>query len=59
MVRRRAWALSELKCNQCGNITPIQRRKALMRKGGHIKHLYCWKCKRETKQIEQDRVEKY
>ncbi|AII27991.1 ribosome associated inhibitor A; zinc finger domain [Bacillus phage Bobb] len=59
MARRSAFALSELKCHQCGNITQIQRRTAVLKKGGHIKHLYCWRCKRDTRQVELSRIEKY
>ncbi len=40
--------LTNLKCLECGNIQPIQRRKSLQKKIGHIKTMYCYKCKKRT-----------
>ena len=41
-----------LKCSCCGSIIPIQRKLGKMKKKGHIKTIYCPKCKAETQHIE-------
>jgi hypothetical protein len=43
----------KLKCSTCNNITTIQRRRGELRELGHIKHLWCYKCKDTTAHIEQ------
>jgi hypothetical protein len=34
-----------LKCDCCGNVNPIFRKKSKQRDKGHLKHMYCYKCK--------------
>ena len=53
-IRFRARKIIEtfLECEICGNKTSIQRRMANQKKKGHIKHLYCYKCKERTPHIE-------
>jgi len=43
---------SKMFCSICGNIQEIQRPKRKTRKNGHIKDLWCIRCKTETKHIE-------
>lgn len=45
-----------LTCIECGSEFPIQRVR--MRDKKHIKHLYCIKCKIETKHIHLEEMEK-
>lgn len=42
---RRNFANTELICTDCGMIMPIIRKKCKQKKVGHIKHMYCPKCK--------------
>jgi len=44
---------SKLECKCCSSIFPIPRRKSGKREKGHIKHLWCIKCKERTEHIEQ------
>lgn len=44
--------LSELRCTECGAIMPIQRPSARKREKEHIKDLWCYRCGKVTKFIE-------
>ncbi|MBQ4263130.1 MAG: hypothetical protein IJB83_02660 [Bacilli bacterium] len=46
-----------LKCLKCANVQTIRRRKSRLKKDGHIKHLWCWKCKERTKHLEEKEKE--
>lgn len=35
---------TQLVCMNCGNVVMIQRRIRNLKKVGHIKHLYCYRC---------------
>ena len=37
-----------LKCTVCGNVDTIQRTNHRNRETGHIKHIYCFKCRDTT-----------
>lgn len=41
-----------IQCPECGNITYIFRKQASQKKIGHLKKLYCYKCKKEVNQVE-------
>jgi len=41
-----------LRCEECGSLFPISRHAGRQRKVGHIKDLWCVKCKKTTKHIE-------
>ena len=43
---------TELVCLECGNIFPIYRISGREKKTGHIKHLYCPICFKETAHYE-------
>ncbi len=43
---------TDLVCPKCGNVTTIQRRFGTEKPVGHIKDLYCYKCREVTKQYE-------
>jgi hypothetical protein len=43
---------TDLVCLSCGNVTQIVRRKDNLKLSGHIKDLWCYKCKIETKHYE-------
>lgn len=45
--------LSEFYCTQCGNKgIPIMRRRGAEREAGHLKKIYCLKCKQELNHVE-------
>ena len=44
---------SDLRCKCCDNLFPIPRRKGNRRASGHIKHLWCIRCKERTEHVEQ------
>lgn len=39
---------SNLKCEECSSIFPVARKRAKRKEVGHIKHVWCIKCKNET-----------
>ena len=41
-----------LKCTECGNLIVIHRKLSNNKKEGHLKNLYCIKCKKEVNHIE-------
>ncbi len=41
-----------LKCRPCKNVQIIYRVRGNNRKRGHIKTIYCYKCKKKTPHIE-------
>lgn len=43
---------SKLICEECGAIMQIPRKRGQRREKGHIKHMYCYKCKKKTAFIE-------
>ncbi len=43
-----------LKCNVCKNITAIQRKESKNKSIGHIKHMWCFVCKKVNPFIELD-----
>lgn len=36
---------TRLECPECGSIMPIMRKRGKQKEEGHIKHMYCFKCK--------------
>ena len=44
--------MTMLKCTCCGQLIPIQRNMVRLKKKGHIKTIYCPKCKDTTQCIE-------
>jgi len=46
------YTISDAYCEECGVRTTIPRRKNSARKQGHLKTLYCWNCKKDTRFIE-------
>jgi len=50
--------ISNLQCSVCGQNFPLPRRKSKLRKGGHIKDLWCVRCEKSTKHLE-DHPKKY
>ena len=45
--------MSEFYCTQCGNKgLPVWRKSGQEREAGHLKKLYCLKCKQETNHVE-------
>lgn len=43
---------TDLVCLKCGNITTIFRKISNLKPIGHIKHLWCYKCKKVTEHYE-------
>lgn len=53
MARRsRAVSPTTLVCEECGDYFPIVRKTGRQREKGHIKHLYCVRCRKETAHFE-------
>lgn len=48
-MKRYAFSISDFICQECGFSFPLPRKKVRTREKGHIKDLYCAKCKRVTK----------
>lgn len=43
---------TKLTCSRCNFVQIIQRKKSKLKKAGHIKHLWCPKCKDRVEHIE-------
>jgi len=43
---------SKLICEECGTEMLIPRKRGQRREKGHVKHMYCYKCKETTAFIE-------
>ena len=52
MRSSRFTVISELTCKICGQVMYVPRPKEHKRKIGHIKHLFCPKCKKVTEHVE-------
>lgn len=50
--KRRSMFTSKLKCSECGSIFPIMRNQGMKREFSHVKHMWCFSCKKETGFIE-------
>ena len=44
----RSFVITNLKCEKCGTVFQIPRIKGQIRSKGHIKHVWCFKCKEIT-----------
>lgn len=49
--------MSDLVCTECGEVMKIPRKE--IRETHHIKDMYCYRCKKETKFIEVRDVEQF
>jgi hypothetical protein len=58
-MKRQPMVQKELKCEVCGDIFPIFRKAWKNKESGHIKHLYCYKCKNITAHIELSPLDLY
>ena len=45
--------LSQMKCERCGGMMPVRRRRGRLRKKNHIKTMWCPWCKRVTQHRER------
>jgi len=43
---------AHLKCGECNNPVQIFRKRHRMKEKGHVKHMWCFKCKETTAHIE-------
>lgn len=51
-MRKRGWyTFSNFHCQECAAVTPLPRYKYYEK--GHIKHLWCYRCKETTKHVEE------
>ena len=50
---------TDLVCLKCGNIATIYRNSKHLRNIGHIKDLYCYKCKCNTKHYEVKDIDEF
>jgi len=46
------FVMTGLICSECGNEDTIMRKSGKLKRSGHIKDLYCYKCKKRTKHTE-------
>lgn len=51
-MRRTSVTTTYLLCPECKNVFYLPRKKSHRRENGHIKDLWCFKCKKITKHIE-------
>lgn len=51
-MRSNKFEISSFMCSECGGTFPLPRQKARKREKGHIKDLWCPKCKKIVKTIE-------
>jgi Fe2+ or Zn2+ uptake regulation protein len=53
--------INHLKCEKCGSVMPIPRKRGEKREKNHLKHLWCYKCKETTEFRENsiDLLERY
>lgn len=49
----RNYTISTFKCPECGAEMYVPRKKGQQRAKGHIKDLYCWRCKKVVKMPEK------
>jgi hypothetical protein len=54
-MTKRMTEIHDFVCTECGNIIPLPRRLRENKAEGHVKHVYCFKCKTKTKHIEKYR----
>lgn len=50
---------TRLHCSECHAEMPISRSLRSPKKAGHVKHMWCWKCKKEQPFIEASRYEAF
>lgn len=41
-----------LRCQVCGSVDVIWRRKCRLKEKGHVKHLWCFECQERTAHVE-------
>ena len=51
--------ISDLVCLECGNVNSIYRKLNSQRPVSHIKDLWCYKCKKNTKHYEVHNIDKF
>jgi hypothetical protein len=58
MNKRQPTIPIDLACSQCGNRQTIQRRSGHLysKQGGHLKKLWCYRCKSEVNHVEMSRA---
>ena len=56
-MKRQKMFYSSLICKECGNVFKVPRKRANKREEGHIKDIYCIKCCKTTKRVEDNRSE--
>lgn len=57
-MKKQEMVISNLKCQECGNILTVPRKRAKQREDGHIKHMFCPYCK-DIKPFEEDKLLQY
>lgn len=55
MKKKGSMSETSLKCTECGNVNTLFRDSGWRKKDGHIKTVWCFKCKKETDHIENKR----
>ncbi len=49
----RNYAVKVLRCPKCNKTQTIRRKRSRNKKTGHVKHLYCHNCLKETGHVEE------
>lgn len=58
-MKKGCFVATDLVCLECGNVFTISRRENRLKSSGHIKDLWCPKCKNITKHYEVRDVSKF
>lgn len=45
--------LAVLRCSECGAKSVILRQSNKLKKPGHVKHIWCWRCRKEMAHVEE------
>lgn len=57
-MKKQKMVISSLKCQECGTILTVPRKRARQRESGHIKHMFCPFCK-NIKAFEENKILQY
>jgi len=58
-MKRLHYVISDFVCQECDTVFPLPRNQGRQRKHGHVKDIWCPRCKRETKFKEIKNKENY
>ena len=53
-MKRRAYDVRVFKCTECGSVNFAAKSRGWKSGKGHIKDIYCYKCQKTTKHMQED-----